>query len=122
MAQQQALGALQAVLADVVVETEEALAHLADDRLGADVLALDPRMGGGERVEGLVEKLPPRLRVLDLLELLHAFGVVDALGLQFGEFLGLQFINLPAQDGVGVLDDRLAEREHVERIGRVGRI
>ncbi len=52
VAQQQALGALEAVLLHVVGERAEALEHLAGDRLGPDVLLAHPRVPVGEGVEG----------------------------------------------------------------------
>ena len=62
VAQQQALAALEAVAAHVVVEAAVALDHLARDRLRPDVLGLDPGMVLGEEVEGGVEELARRLR------------------------------------------------------------
>ena len=90
VAQQHAFGALQAVVAHVVVERAEALEHLARHRLRADVLLADPRMLGREGVEGVVDEVAERLGPVDLVELLHALGVLDAGGLELVELLGLE--------------------------------
>ena len=79
--QQQPLGALQFVVEHVLGERPEVLEHLARDRLRADVLLADPRVPVGEGVEGVVDEVAERLRVLELLELLHALVVLDAVGL-----------------------------------------
>ena len=71
-----------------------------------------------ERIERLVEKFPQRFRVLDLLQLFHPLLVRHAVGLQLVDLLRLQPVDLPPQDRVGILDDRLAQRQHVERIIR----
>ena len=76
--QQDAFGALQFVVADVIGEGAERLEHLARDGLGPDVLLADPRMLVGKGVEGGVDELAVRLRVFELLQLLHPLVVFDA--------------------------------------------
>ena len=73
-------------------------------------------MHGGESVEGVVEKLAQRFRVLDLIKLLHALGVFHAGGLHLLDLFSLQLVDLPAENRFQVLDDRLAKREHVKGI------
>ena len=77
-------------------------------------------MGGGEGVEGLVEKLAERLRVLDFFQLRHALLVLHARGLPLLDLAAFLFVHLTAQNLVGIFDDGLAQREHVERI--IGRL
>ena len=76
-----------------------------------------PRVLRGERVERVVDELGLRLRVLELLELGHALVVLDAGGLHLRDLVALQLVELPHQDDVGVLEDRLDEREQIERVG-----
>ena len=118
MPEQQPLRALQAVFAHILGKRQVALIHLARDRLRPDVLLPDPRMRRRESVERLVEKLALRLRVLDLLQFRHALIVADARRLQLVDFFALQLVHLPAEDLVGVLDNGLAQRQHLERIIR----
>ena len=121
MPQQQALGPLQLVVEHVLGERAEVLEHLARDRLGADVLLADPRVPVGERVERLVDEVAQRLRVFELLELLHALLVLDAVRLHLRDRAVLDAVELLAQDQLGVLEDRLDQRQHVERVvGRLG--
>ena len=116
MAQQQALAALEAVLADVGGERLVALEHFAGDGLGPDILLLDPRMRRGESVELVVEKLAQRLGMLDFLQLGHALLVANARGFPFLDLQALLLVHLSAQDLLGILHDRLAKRQHVERV------
>src|SRR5262249_30977854 len=81
-----------------------------------DVLRLHPGMLGREQVERLVDDLAIRLRVLELLELRHPFVVLDSCRLQLGDLLALQLVELTPQDRVRILEDRLDEREDVERV------
>ena len=55
--------------------------------------------------------------MLELLELRHALLVVHARRLHLGHRRVLQLRELTAQDGVGVLEDALDEREQIERVG-----
>ena len=56
--------------------------------------------------------------MLDLLELGHALVVFDAGGLQLGDLLAFQLVDLRAQDDFGILDHGLDEAEHVEGVAR----
>ncbi len=58
--------------------------------------------------------------MLELLELRHALVVVEPLGLHPRDLAVLQLVELPAQDELRVLEDRLDERQQVERV-RLGR-
>ncbi len=75
----------------------------------------------GKGVEGVVDELAQRLRILQLLHLLHPLVVLHAFGLPCRDRLVLHAIELLAEDQLGVLEDRLDQREHVERVlGRLG--
>jgi hypothetical protein len=58
--------------------------------------------------------------VLDEFEFFHAFVIRNVGGFHAGDFLGLDDVDLAAEDRLGVFDDRFAEREDVE--GVVGRL
>ena len=55
----------------------------------------------GERVERLVDEVAERLGVFELLELLHALLMLDAIGLHLRDCAVLDAIELPAQDQLG---------------------
>ena len=118
IAQQHALGALEFVEFDVVGERAELLEHFARDRFGADILLSHPRMPVGERVEGGVDEIAVRLRVFELLQFLHALVVFHPLHLHLGDGLAFHAVELLAQDGVRVFQDRLHERQHDHRVIR----
>jgi hypothetical protein len=59
------------------------------------------------------DEVTQRLRVL---ELLHALVVVQPLGLHLRHRAALQLVELAAQDQLGVLDDRLDQRQEVEGV------
>ncbi len=84
---------------------------------GPDVLLADPRVLRGELVEGGVDELAVRLRVLDLLELRHPLVVLHPPRLHLGDGEAAGTVELLPEDGVGVLEDRLDHREDVEGVG-----
>ncbi len=118
VAEQQALDALQVVIQDVLGKRPELLEHLPGDRLRADVLAHDPGVPLGERVERGVDELLQRLRVLELLEFLHALVVLHPLGLHLGHPPVLDPVELAAEDDLRVLEDCLDEGDDVEAVRR----
>ena len=69
-----------------------------------------------ERVEGRVDELAVRLGPLQRLQLGDALLVVHARCLHGVHALGLDPIELAAKDHVGVLEDRLDQAQHVERV------
>ncbi len=71
-----------------------------------------------EGVERVVDEVAVRLRPLQLLELRHALVVLHALRLHLRHLLGLELVELLAQHRVRVLEDRLDQRQHVQRVGR----
>ena len=70
----------------------------------------------GEGIEGRVDKVGVRLGVLELLELGHTLVIVEPGRLHLLDRPGLQDVELPAQDGHGILEDALDEREQIELI------
>jgi hypothetical protein len=122
MPEQQALGAEEFVDLDVIAERPELLEHLPRDGFRADVFISHPGVFFRPGVEGVVDEIPARLRMFQLLQLGHPVVVLHALRLEFGDFLALQSVELRAQDGVGLFKDRLDEREQVERVFRRCRI
>jgi hypothetical protein len=71
----------------------------------------------GECVEGLVDELGLRLRILDLLELGDALLELHSRLLQLRHLGGPEGAFLLAEDEVRILEDALHQREHVERVG-----
>ncbi len=118
MAQQQALGALDVVVPDIVREGAVVLEHLPGDGLGTDVLRAHPGMLVGEIVEGAVDELPLGFWVFHLLQLGDALVVFDALLLHLGHPLGLQTVQLFPQDDVRVLEDGFHQSDHVQGVVR----
>ena len=65
----------------------------------------------------LLERLGQRPRVRDLLEQLHPLLVLDAVGLHLGDGLPALLVRLRHQHRRRVVEDRLDDGEHVERVG-----
>ena len=80
------------------------------------MFSCDPGVSLGEDLEGGVDELGVGLRVLDLVELLHALLVGDALGLEPRHQLRLQLRDLWRRIGTRVLEDRLDQAQHVEGV------
>ena len=122
MPQQNALGALQFVVADVIGERAERFEHLPRDGFRPDVFLAHPRMLVGKGVEGGIDELPVRLRVFELLQFLHPLVVFDPFHLHLGHLLVLHLVELFAQDDVRVFEDGFHERQQDERVIRRLRI
>ena len=118
VAQEETLGAVEFVIPDVIGERPERFEHFACDGFGADVFLSDPGMAVGEGVEGGVDEFAFGLGVFELIELIHAILVFDALGLHFGDALALEFVQLPTEDDVGIFEDGLDEGDEIERVIR----
>ena len=118
VAEEDSLAAFEVVAMDVSRKRVEVLIHLAGDAFRLDVFEADPRMVRGKLVEGVVNKVTPRLRVFEFLEFSDAFLERHACGLEFGHLLSLEHIELAAQDDFGVFQDRLDQRHHLKRIER----
>ena len=118
--EEDSLAPLQAVAPHVVGEAGEGLDHLAADRLRLRVEPRGPGVllaEGGERAE---EEVGERLRVADLLELRHPLLVRHPFRLQLLDQLSLRPVGLLPEDDVGVLQDRLDDRDGVEGVRRRG--
>ena len=121
VAQEQPFAALEAVAAHVVVEAGVGLEHVAADRLGVDVVAAHPGMDAPEAVEHLVHELGLGLGPGHLLEPRDPLLPGQALRLELRHQLVLGDVHLPVEDRHRVLEHRLGERHHVERVvGRGG--
>ncbi len=105
VAQQDALGALQFVVANVIGEGAERLKHLTRDGLGTDVFLAHPRMPVGEGVEGGINKFAVGFGIFQLFQLFHALIVFQPLHLHLRHFLRFNFVQLLAQDDVGIVHD-----------------
>ena len=122
MPQQEAFGALQVVVADVIRERAERFEHLAGNRFWPDVLLAHPRMFVGKGVEGRVNELAVRLGILKLFQLLDALVEFDAGHFHLRHFLALKFVQLFAQDEVRVFQNRFNQAQQHQRIIRGLRI
>jgi hypothetical protein len=118
MAQQHRLAAFEAIGFDIVLERLPVLEHLAGDRLRPHRRFLHPRPPWRRRIVGVVDEFLAGLRPFDLLQLLHALVEFDALVLQGADQLAFQQIDLLAQDDIRVFENRLDQRNHVERVVR----
>jgi len=58
----------------------------------------------------------------DLVEAPHPLLVGNALGLELGDQQLLRPVDLPAQDGGGVIEHRLDDAQQVQRVGLGGRV
>ncbi len=122
VAEEDALGAMEVVVVDVVGKAAEVLEHFAGDGFGADVFLADPGVGGGEVVEGVVDEVAIGFGVFEFFQFGDALLVRDALCLHGVHGLGFDFVELAAEDDVGVFEDGLAEGEDVCGVGGAGGI
>ena len=119
IAQQNALGALQFVVADVIGEGAERLEHLARDGLGIDVFLAHPRVAVGEGVEGGIDEFAVGLGIFQVLQFFDALFVGDAFHLHLGHLAVFQAVELFAQDDVRVLDDGFHHGQQNEGVIRL---
>ena len=74
-------------------------------------------MGLAVEPERLLERLRERPWVGDLLQQRHPLLVLDAVGLHRGDGLPARLVGLGHEHGRRVVEDRLDDREHVQRVG-----
>ena len=116
VAQEHALGAFERVVLHEVVEAHRALVHVTHNRLGARLKTSHPRRGLLVGRVRLLDELSKRLRVGDLVQLVHAFGVVHTVSLQLCRELVLRLAFLRVQYLVGGVQGRLDEGERVQSV------
>ena len=116
VAQKHALGAFQRVELHEVVEAHRAFVHVTHDRLGARLKTCNPRRGLLVGRVRLLDELRKGLRVGDLIQLVHAFGVVHTVCLQLRRQFVLRFAFLRVQHLVRRIQGRLNEGECVQRV------
>ena len=68
-----------------------------------------------------VDEVAVGLGPLELLELRHPLVVLHALRLHLGDLLALELVELRVEHDVRVLEDRLDQRQHVQRVRLRGR-
>ena len=116
VAQKHALGTFERVVLHEVVEAHRAFVHVTHNRLGARLKTCNPR---GRLLVGrvrLINELSQRLRVGDLVQLVHAFGVIHTVRLQLRRELVLRLAFLRVQHLVRRIQGRLDEGERVQRV------
>ncbi len=122
VAQQRALAARELVALDVGLEVAHGLEHVSHDGLGAQAEVSRPghlvAVGGKGRLELLLQ----RLGVGDVLELFHAFVVLDALHLHLGDGAALGIALLGAQHLPRVLERGLHHGDEVHVVGLALRV
>ena len=119
--QKYTLGTFQRVVLHEVVETHRAFVHVTHNRLGARLKTSNPRRGLLVGRVRLINELRQGLRVGDLVQLVHAFGVVHTVRLQLRRQLVLRLALLRVQHLVRRIQGRLDEGERVQRVaGRFG--
>ena len=116
VAQQQALAAGDAVGRHVALEGVARLEHLAQDALGVDLVVARPGDLLAVHVEGALQQLLERFGVGNLLNLLEALVVVDAVCLHLGHGLVARAALLRAQDLARLLERGLHHAHKVERV------
>ena len=114
--QEHALGAFERVVLHEVVEAHCTFVHVAHNRLGARLKTRNPRRGLLVGRVRLIDELRQRLRVGDLVQLVHAFGVVHTVRLQLCRELVLRLAFLRVQHLVGGVQGCLDEGERVQRV------
>ncbi len=107
----------QAVELDVLAERHGPLEHVADDGLGGDHVVTDPGVPAPVDLVGGLKHVLERLGVGDAVEQLHPLLVLDAVGLHRGDGLAAGAEQLGGQDLPGVVERRLDDGKHVERVG-----
>ena len=95
--QKHALGTFERVVLHEVVEAHRAFVHVTHNRLGARLKTSNPRRGLLVGRVRLINELRQRLRVGDLVQLVHAFGVVHTVRLQLCRQLVLRLAFLRVQ-------------------------
>ena len=116
VAQQDTLAARDLVLRDVALKVAAGLEHVAQDRLGTELVVVCPRDLRAVRGERNVEHLLERLGVGDVLQTVEALLKVDALRLHgvHRRIAGATFLR--SQDLLGVLERRLDHGDEVEGV------
>ena len=116
VAQKHALGTFERVVLHEVVEAHRAFVHVTHDRLGAWLKTCNPRCGLLVGRVRLLDELRKGLRVGDLVQLVHAFGVVHTVRLQLCRQFVLRLALLRVQHLVRRIQGRLDEGERVQRV------
>ena len=116
VAQEHALGAFERVVLHEVVEAHGPLVHVTHNRLGARLKTRNPRGGLLVGRVRLLDELRQRLRVGDLVQLVHTFGVVHTVRLQLCRQLVLRLAFLRVQHLVGGVQGCLDEGERVQGV------
>ena len=116
VAQKHALGAFQRVVLHEVVEAHRAFVHVTHNRLGARLKTCHPRRGLLVGRVRLIDELRQGLRVGDLVQLVHAFGVVHTVRLQLRRELVLRLALLRVQHLVRRIQGRLDEGERIQGV------
>ena len=114
--QKHALGAFERVVLHEVVEAHRAFVHVTHNRLGARLKTCNPRCGLLVGRVRLINELRKGLRVGDLVQLVHAFGVVHTVRLELCRQLVLCLAFLRVQHLVRRFQGRLDEGERVQRV------
>ncbi|CAB4911889.1 unannotated protein [freshwater metagenome] len=117
VAQYQALRAHEAVVTDQLREGHRALDHVTDDGLGRQAHLGEPRVRPAVDLEGRNEQLGKGFRPGDLFEEFHPLVVLDAVGLHLGHRFAACGMLLRHQHLAGIVERRLDDRHHVERVG-----
>ena len=116
VAQKHALGTFERVELHEVVEAHRALVHVTHNRLGARLKTRNPRGGLLVGRIRLLDELSQRLRVGDLVQLVHAFGVLHTVRLQLCRELVLRLAFLGIQHLVGRVQGCLDEGERIQGV------
>ena len=121
VAQEHTLGTFERVVLHEVVEAHCAFVHVTHNRLGARLKTCNPRCGLLVGRVRLLDELCKGLRVGDLIQLVHAFGVVHTVRLELCRQLVLRLAFLRVQHLVRRFQGRLDEGERIQRVaGRFG--
>ena len=116
VAQKHALGTFERVVLHEVVEAHRAFVHVTHDRLGARLKTSHPRCGLLVGRVRLIDELRQGLRVGDLVQLVHAFGVVHTVRLQLRRQFVLRLAFLRIQHLVRRIQGRLNEGERIQGV------
>ena len=116
VAQKHALGAFERVVLHEVVEAHRAFVHVTHNRLGARLKTRNPRRGLLVGRVRLINEFRQRLRVGDLVQLVHAFGVVHTVRLQLRRQFVLRLALLRVQHLVRRIQGRLDEGERIQGV------
>ena len=116
IAQQDALGAGKVIRLDVALEVRAALEHVAQHRLGGELVVACPRHRLAVLGEGFGEHVFERLGVGHVLQALDALVVFDAVGLHLGHGVAAGLALLGTQHLAGLLERGLDHRDNVEGV------